>query len=298
MEPGRFNFTSGQARVEIPFYTFNNQVILSVKVNDKVDLNFILDSGTPQAVFFDRKLAQKLGIGFGRKIQFSGVGNHNYVTAFRTRGVKLALPGVEGYKMGMAVLSSDFMDMQRFDIHGIIGYQLFVRFAVKIDYQRRILTLMEPDQYSTKGFQAFSMQLENSKPYMNSEVRLNDNQEVSMKLMIDTGAAYGLSLITGTHPAVKAPAKSKKVRLGSGLGGEMKGFKGWATLILNDELNTEVETFYVKPKDYSRKGIDSNKMGTIGANLLNRYTVIIDYINSKILFQPINTTNYLSETKT
>lgn len=120
-EPGRFNFTSGQSKVEIPFYTFNNQVVIPVVINDKVPLNFILDSGISQALFFDRKLAQKLGVGFGRRIQFSGVGNGSTVTAFRGRGVKLGLPGIEGHMMGMAILNSDYLDMKRFDIHGLPG---------------------------------------------------------------------------------------------------------------------------------------------------------------------------------
>ncbi len=169
-EPGRFHFTSGQTSTEIPFYTFNNQVILPVVINGKVPLNFILDSGTAQAIFFDRKLARELGVGFGRRIQFSGVGTDHRVTAFRARGVKLGLPGIEGNMMGMAILNSDYLDMSRFDIHGIIGYQLFARFAIKIDYQKRILTLMEPTEYIPHGYQSLSVVIENSKPYINSAV--------------------------------------------------------------------------------------------------------------------------------
>ncbi|MGI9550555.1 MAG: retropepsin-like aspartic protease [Aurantibacter sp.] len=294
-DPGRFNFTSGQTKVEIPFYTFNNQVVLSVWVNDKVPLNFILDTGTRQVLIFDRKLAKDLGIGFGRKIQFSGIGNNHVVNAFRGRGVKLSLPGIEGDMMGAAVLSSDYMDMKRFDIHGIIGYQLFFRFAVKIDYHNRVLTLMEPNNYNAAGYHALDMQIENSKPFIHSRMKLENEEEVQLKLMIDTGAAYGLFLITGTHPAIRVPKNSQKMRLGSGLGGELKGFKGKSTLKLNTELISEITTFYVRPRDFSKKGNELGRMGSIGSDLLNDYVVIIDYVNSKMLIQVPTEATYINK---
>lgn len=285
-DPGRFHFTSGQKQVQIPFYTFNNQVIIPVVVNDKVPLNFILDSGTSQALFFDRKLAQDLGIGFGRRIQFSGVGNSNHVTAFRARGVKLGLPGIEGNMMGMAILNSDYLDMKRFDIHGVIGYQLFVRFAVKIDYQRQILTLMEPEEYNPEGYEALEVAIENSKPYINTAISLPDQREVPVRMLVDTGGSFGISLIKGTHPAIQPPRNSERVRIGSGLGGRIQGFNGKAVLKLNNNLAKESDAIFINQKEFSRKGEDMGKQGSIGNNLLKDYIVIFDYTNSKILFQP------------
>ena len=285
-EPGRFHFTSGQRQVEIPFYTFNNQVIIPVVVNDKVPLNFILDSGASQAIFFDRKLAQNLGIGFGRRIQFSGVGNGNSVTAFRARGVKLGLPGIEGDMMGMAILNSDYLDMKRFDIHGIIGYQLFVRFAIKLDYQRQIMTLMEPHGYNPEGYEALEVAIENSKPYINTSICLPDQREIPLRMLIDTGGSFGLSLINGLHPDIHPPKDSEKIRLGSGLGGKLQGFNGTAVLKLNENLATESEAIFINHTEFSRKGEDPGKQGSIGNTLLRDFVVIFDYTNSKVLFQP------------
>jgi hypothetical protein len=285
-EPGRFDFTAGQTKVEIPFYTFNNQVIIPVVVNDKVPLNFILDSGSPQAIFFDRKLAVELGIGFGRKIRFSGVGNSNNVTAFRARGVKLGLPGIEGNMMGMAILNSDYLDLGRFDIHGVIGYQLFVRFAVKIDYQRQILTLMEPPEHSPAGYEAMEVAIENSKPYVNTAIRLPNRKEVPTRLLVDTGGSFGLSLINGLNPDIQPPKKAQRTRVGSGLSGTIQGYYGTALLILNHRLTTESETIFIDHKDFSKNGPVTGIQGAIGNRLLKNFTVIFDYSKAKIFFQP------------
>ncbi len=284
--PGRFHFTTGQNKVEIPFYTFNNQVIIPVVVNDKVPLNFILDSGTSQAILFDRKLAMDLGIGFGRRIQFSGVGTSNNVTAFRTRGVKLNLPGIEGEMMGMAILNSDYLDMGRFDIHGIIGYQLFVRFAVKIDYQQQILTLMEPQGYCSEGYETLEMAIENSKPYVNTSILLPNHKEIPTRLLVDTGGSFGLSLIKGLNPEISPPKNAQRIRIGSGLGGKVKGFNGKVTLKLNQHLATESEAVFIDHSEFSKKGQDPGKQGSIGNSLLKDFIVILDYSNSKILLRP------------
>jgi hypothetical protein len=285
-EPGSFHFTTGQSAVEIPFYTFNQQVIIPVVVNDKVPLNFILDSGTSQAVLFDRKLAQDLGVGFGRRIQFSGVGTSNKVTAFRARGVKLGLPGIEGNMMGMAILNADYLDMKRFDIHGIIGYQLFVRFAVKIDYQRQVLTLMEPEEYDPEGYEALDVAIENSKPYIETEVCLPNQSKIPIRMLIDTGGSFGISLINGLNPDIQPPENAEKSRVGSGLGGKIQGFNGKAVLKLSQKLAAESEAIFIDHKDFSRKGHDPGRQGSIGNDLLKDFTVIFDYSKSKILFQP------------
>ena len=254
-----------------------------------------MDSGSPQAVFFDRKLATELGVGLERKIQFSGIGNTHKVNAFRSRGVKLNLPGIEGNMMGMAVLNSDYMDMKRFDIHGVIGYQLFVRFAVKIDYANRILTLMEPFVYDDTNFHSLDLEVKDTKAYIHSDIFLANDKIVPLKLMIDTGSAFGLSLITGSHPDIQVPRRSKKLKLGSGLGGEVKGVKGLATVKFNAHLISEYETFFMSRAEFSRKGVAHDKIGSIGAAVLNNYTVIIDYINSKILLKEIQDPGYLSQ---
>ncbi|GJM29261.1 MAG: hypothetical protein DHS20C17_18960 [Cyclobacteriaceae bacterium] len=286
IDPGGFQFTDGQVTVDIPFYTFNNQVILTVIVNDKVPLNFILDSGSAQAIFFDRKLASQLGIGFGRKIQFSGVGDNNIVTAYRARGVKLALPGVEGNMMGMAILATDYLEMKRFDIHGVIGYQLFARFAIKIDYQTRTLSLMEPSMYQSDGYQSLPVEIKDSKPYLNTSIGLNGYQNVPLNLMIDTGGSFGLSLINGSHPAIRPPEDAYKVLVGSGLGGNLQGYRGKATLKFNKELQTESDAIFINHREFSKKGKDNSRSGSIGNDLFKEYVVIFDYVNSKILLQP------------
>jgi len=286
---GRFNFTvAGQKKVEIPFTLFNNQIVIPLKVNGNIPLNFVLDSGTSQAIFFDRHLARDLEINLGRKIQFAGAGSSRMVMGKRSTGVEMELPGgVKGEGMGLVVLNADYLNMRRYDLHGIIGYQLFVRFAISIDYVNKVLVLMEPDQYTATDFHPFDLSIEQSKPYIQTSIKLANNSLVPTKLMIDTGAAYGLSLITGAPPAIRPPKSASKVRLAAGLGGEIYGYHGITQLKLSPTLVPEVVTFYISPEEYTKKGGSLiNKTGTIGGNFLKNHVVIIDYINGKLYLKP------------
>ena len=224
-----------------------------------------------------------------RKIEFAGAGNSRRVVAYRTIGVDLELPGVAGEMMGMVVLHQDYMQMRRFDIHGVLGYQLFVRFAVSLDYQRNILTLSEPNHYDISGYHQFKLSVESSKSFVQTDVMLTNNQLVSSKLMLDTGAAYGLSLITNSHPSFKPPKHAMKVRLASGLSGEIHGYNGVTQLRFSPQLSPPVKTMYVKAEDYAKKDTYiNNKMGSIGGGFLRNYLVIIDYINYKLYLKPID----------
>ena len=287
---GRFNFIQpGQKSVEIPFHLFNNQVILPIKVNGHIPLNFVLDSGTSQAILFNRSLGKDLGVILDRKIKFAGAGNSRSVVAYRTIGVDLELGGVAGEMMGMVVLHQDYMKMYRFDIHGVIGYQLFVRFAVSLDYQRNVMTLSEPDHYDKSGFQQYDLLVESSKSFVQTNIMLTNNQLVPSKLMLDTGAAYGLSLITNSHPSFVPPKHANKVRLASGLSGDIHGYNGVTQIRLSPQLSPLVETMYVKAEDYAKKGTYVyNKMGSIGGAFLKNYHVIIDYVNFKLYLKPID----------
>ena len=247
-----------------------------------------MDSGTSQAILFDRGLARDLEINLGRKIQFAGAGSSRMVMGRRSTGVEMELPGgISGEGMGLVVLNSDYLHMHRFDIHGIIGYQLFVRFALSIDYVNKVLILMEPDQYKSDGFHPFDLTIEQSKPYIKTNIMLANNSLVPTKLMIDTGAAYGLSLITGAHPAIRPPKSASKVRLAAGLGGEIYGYHGITQVKLSPTLVPEVVTFYISPEEYTKRGGRLiNKSGTLGGDFLKNHIVIIDYINGKLYLKP------------
>jgi hypothetical protein len=111
--------------------------------------------------------------------------------------------------------------------------------------------------------------------------------------MVDTGGSFGLSLINGSHPGIRPPDNSQKILVGSGLGGELQGYHGKAILKLSEKLQTESNAIFVNSREFSKKGQDQDKFGSIGNDMFNKFVVIFDYVNARVLFQ-LHKPNYYS----
>jgi len=103
-------------------------------------------------------------------------------------------------------------------VHGILGYELFSRFVVKIDYEARTLTLMAPHKFKpSKKYTRLPITVEDTKPYYVAEVKINDTTSISAKLMVDTGASHGLFLDPESNSKIVVPQKSIASVIGRGL---------------------------------------------------------------------------------
>ena len=285
---GLFEFLDGKKQVEIPFHTFNNQIILRVKVNRKIPLNFMLDTGSRQAILFDLKLAKDLKINLGRQISFSGVGNKRQVSALRSTGVTLELPGIEGRRMGMVVLRKDYLSLKDYDIQGILGYQLFYRFAIKIDYKNRIMTISDPGIFNPdQEAAAFDLDISTNKPVMKAKVGLDRDTFHTSNFLIDTGASYSMSLFLGTSPAFdKKMIKGGIRNVGKGLGGAVHG-KVHKLLLQLDQIAYSLPTICLTSRSYSKAGrIIDGINGAIGGEFLSNFIVTFVYSKGKLYLEP------------
>ncbi len=112
------------------------------------------------------------------------------------------MPGIHGRGHAMLVLENDFLELRSSlgtEVHGILGYELFSRFVIKIDYEAKgwMMTLMLPEKFKpSRKHTRLPITVEDTKPYYVAELKINDTTSMSAKLMIDTGASHGLFLDT------------------------------------------------------------------------------------------------------
>ena len=140
------------------------------------------------------------------------------------------MPGVSGKGHAMLVLAEDYLELRNYlgtDVHGILGYELFSRFIIEIDYQKKLLTLMTPERFRKRAkFQVIPMVIEDTKPYIIVPLVLQDGTAIDAKLLVDSGASHGLMLETTSDPQNKGSGTNGKQSLGRGLGGEIFGKVG------------------------------------------------------------------------
>jgi hypothetical protein len=285
-----FALSDGEKKVKIPIEILNNLVVVPIILNGQLPLKFILDTGVRTAILTEKTFSDILNLSYSRKYSISGPGGQKVVDAFITNNVSLDLPGVHGEGHAMLVLAEDYLELRNYlgtDVHGILGYELFSRFIVEIDYERKQLTLTTTDKFKRKKkFRTIPISIEDTKPYVVTEIQMNDSTRVKAKLLIDSGASHGLVLEPSSNAAIQIPQRHIKSIIGRGIGGVITGRIGRIKSIdLAGYEIPDVISNFPDPNSY----MDTLKVsrtvfrnGSIGGELLSRFSVIFDFPHEKI----------------
>src|SRR6478609_303578 len=182
-----FVIADGRKRVDIPIQIQNNLVVVPVVLNGVLPLKFIVDTGVRTAILTQKAFSDILDLPYSRKYSVSGPGGIKIIDAYVTNNVSLSLPGVTGTGHALLVLEEDYLELRNYlgtDVHGILGYELFSRFIVKIDYAKKVMTLTLPEKFRPgKKYQEIPIHIEDTKPYVNAEVTLADGTKILTKLL-------------------------------------------------------------------------------------------------------------------
>ena len=277
-------------RVAIPFELHSNLIVIPVKVNDGEDLRFILDTGVRTAILTNGGYVDGIPSVNDRIISLMGAGNRGEISAYVSSGVSFALPdGVAAVGNSILILKDDYLQLDSFlgtRIHGILGYELFSRFVVEIDYMRQQIVLHRPDTFRPRrSFKEVPISILDTKPYIDGvRLRLNDSTEIAIRLMIDTGASHSLMLNQTADERITVPDKNISGYLGRGLSGEIYGHMARVPYLSIDKFDLKDVTasfpeFSEFTETLSRR---IPHQGNIGGSVLKRFRVIFDYANGKL----------------
>jgi hypothetical protein len=176
-------------------------------------------------------------------------------------------------------------------VHGILGYELFSRFVIKIDYEAKVMTLMLPQKFKpTRKYTRLAITVEDTKPYYVADLKINDSTSMSAKLMIDTGASHGLFLDTESSNKIVIPSRNIGCTIGKGLGGLITGrlARIRSLRVGRYSINNMIASF-PDPNSYFdtlRTGHLVYRNGSIGGEVLSRFQVVFDFPREKIYLKP------------
>lgn len=283
-----FTLPKGVNRVDVPFEEYSNLIVIPITINNYVTLKFILDTGAESAILTEKLFADILNLHYVRTISMRGPGLIDSLHAQVATGIQMSLPGgINADGLNMLVLTEDYLELTKNlgeEIYGIIGYDLFHRFVINIDYDRHVLHIFRPDKFKPRRWdKKIPIVINGPKPYVTMNIIQNQKKEDTVKLMIDTGASHSLLLDVRHMDDVSLPDKLISTRLGQGLGGEIPGFMGRLTqctiseFIFEDLLvSIPIEGAYIKA---IKRG---SRHGTLGGDLLTRFNVTFDYPNNML----------------
>jgi hypothetical protein len=118
---------------------------------------------------------------------------------------------------------------------------------------------------------------------------MNDTTTLSAKLLVDSGASHGLFLETSSSPKIRIPEKNVTSIIGRGIGGEISGQIGKIkALNLGRYKISNVITNFPDPNTYMDTLKASHTVfrnGSIGGEILSRFTVIYNFPGERIYFK-------------
>lgn len=285
-----FHIADGKRKVQIPIEIHNNLVVARVILNDAIPLKFIIDTGVRTAILTQKSFSDILQLPYSRKYTIAGPGGEKLIDAYVANNISLTLPGVVGRGHALLVLEEDYLELRNHlgtDVHGIIGYELFSRFIIEIDYQKKIMTVMLPDKFKQrKKYEVIPIRIQDTKPYLLAPVNINSHHALNAKLLVDTGASHGLMLEPESDSRIHLPEKSVPNIIGRGLGGEITGKTGRIeSLELGSYVIEKPLANFPDSNAYfsdSLKYLSIDRNGTLGGEILSRFTVVFNFPQEKI----------------
>jgi hypothetical protein len=281
-----YEFDHNFNKVEIPFINHNNLIVIPLTLNDKITLQFIVDTGVQSTILTEKTYADYLGLSYDRRIELTGPGSKESISALVASNVSVNIPGLGSKNQTILVLEEDYLNLSSnlgFEVHGIIGFEIFSRFVVDINYDEKIIILHEPEKFKPrKSYTPINIQILNSKPYLNAQILQYNGTVLDAMLMVDTGASHPLLLQLLEESDVTLPPKTLPAFLGKGLGGEIPGHLGRVIkLKIGPYTFDHVIASYPEEDAYNRVEVNG-RIGTVGGEILTRFNPIFDYFNNTL----------------
>jgi len=280
--PGFF-IAGNQKKVDLPFLASNSLILLPVSINGHPSVYFLLDTGVKANLLFSKTMGDTLGLTYTRRVGMVGADGTSTVWAQVSPINSLDLGEVEGALQSLLVLEEDFLELESvigIPVYGILGYEFFKHNAVKIDYEKSILTVYPPERrvWRSPFYRRGALQVVDGKAYLNVKVKQQTGPRLTGKVLVDTGANHGLLLNRETTSAIRLPEKQLETQLGQSLGGVLYGVIGRVDALSIRGLNfSQVLTSFPEETPFSSRIKESGRIGSLGAEVLGRTTLILDY---------------------
>ena len=275
------HIVDGTGATRIPFDLVNNHIYANGTLDGK-PARFLVDTGgvnllTPAA-------AKKFGVAGEGKLAARGVGD---------QAVDLSLAHAKEVRLGAAALADpvfyiidlgDLPKVEGVDCDGLVGYEMFRRFGVTIDYEKHELVLTDPAKFvPPAGAHAVPFELDDRIPIVQGTL-----DGIAARMSVDTGSRSSLTMhspFVREHKLVEKYRAAPDAVIGWGVGGPSRGQPArFGTLKLGElEIPGIAGDLYTGDKG---SFANPDLAGNLGGGVFKRFTVAFDYANKRLYFAP------------
>jgi hypothetical protein len=265
----------------IPFKLLNNHIYADVMVNGQGPYLCIFDTGGRDIL--TPPTAKALGLKVVGAAPGMGAGEGTVEFGF-AHGVSFRLGDLEIRDQTISVLPFEAGEVEGFPEQGMIGFEVFRRFVTVIDYGRQTLTFIDPAKFDPKGAGTpVQFQFYNHLPQVSGTF-----DGIPGRFDIDTGARDELTLtkpFVEAHRLKDAHPKGVTTVEGWGVGGKSVAYvtRGGSVTLGPVRVDGPVTSFSVQNKGAFA---DASYAGNVGAGLLKRFVVTLDYAHQTLYLKP------------
>lgn len=268
----------------------NGHIHIKVKLNDfEEPLNFVFDTGATADVL-DTKIAKKLGLKADYQQSVSGGGGSKSYDIVLSQKLTVA-PGITIDRSNLVLTDLEaFHQLSDHPFDGIVGYNLLRKYVTKIDYEREKLSLYESiGDVNTKKYYKIPFRFDRGIPIpqFDISIQLENGETFSGKILFDSGAGITLSVNT---PFSREHSLAKKTNKRIVSKSQNLGHESISEQIAIRSLKMGKFEFKSLPISLANDegGVSSylNYLGILGAKVIKRFTVILDYREKVLYLKP------------
>ena len=274
-------FSNGRDVANIPFTEINEQIVFDAVLNNNKKVRLLLDSGAQTSVLFETINIRKSSLKLVDSIEVGGMGGSDSTLAHITSPVALRMGGAK--IEGLSFLFVDAKDnpffsrpeMAYFD--GIIGYDLFSKLALNINYDEKKFRLLNGSEEMPEGYSQLPLKIRSRLSFVNLEISTRSSS-TNERAIVDTGAVGNVSL----SGASLKPLEGEVLYEGKtiGLGGSARTLSvKFEEVVLGGHGIADVHgALSMKP--------ESDGPSVLGTGILRRFNLVFDYPNQSLFLQP------------
>jgi predicted aspartyl protease len=272
---------------DLPVQLVNNLVFVPVRVGGSEPLSFILDTGASVTVV-NRAVAERLKLDLAAG-EDATTGGGSVATA-SVSGVTLSVGDVSLSDVTLVAidLSGLHAGLGR-PVDGILGYDIFQRYVVEIDYERGAVRLHEPAGYVyAGGGDSLPVVIEDRIPFAQLQLRGAGGRLATAKVELDTGQTGAVTLIApfvAANDLVGAEQPRLRIRTGALLSGAVTAEVVRLPEVRLGRFQVADPIVNVTP-GAEGAGVSGATAGLLGGEVLRRFKVIVDYSRSRVVLEP------------
>jgi hypothetical protein len=273
----------GLRSVTLPFRLLNNHVYVEATLNGKGPYTFIVDTGGH--TLLSPRIAAEAGLKVVGEGATSGAGEGKSTTGY-ARYREIALGPVRLTDQPAFITNIYDRSIEGIAVDGMVGFELFSRFAVRLDYGAKTMTITDFANFDPRGAgTAIPFKFYDHLPAVQGMI-----DDVPARFDIDTGSRMEVDV---TSPFVARNKLRDRYRpgisaiTGWGVGGASRSYVvRLPSLTLGGVKVDSVVGGLSEAKGGSIS--DPNYEGNVGSGLLKRFVVSFDYPRQAMYLKPLD----------